>query len=231
MVAAQETLIVNSEQARQQAERRFKQNDRLRDGRMAMPEYEAEARAIREKSAAKSAAIGEGSPGAQRTAAVQAGRAAADTPPLVAPLTFGLGGNTADVFRKQGPGIMFTIEFFRIRESDNAHATLDRITHIASDLESAKVKAKSLFETLNLPQDPMACAFWTRTAMRCSFGRRRLTIVKVAQGAKRRLLNPCHVRGFFFKARRTRRSAERRGHFRRALSLIHFSGACAGESR
>jgi hypothetical protein len=51
MVAAQETLIVNSEQARQQAERRFKQDERLRDGRMAMPEYEAEARAIREKTA------------------------------------------------------------------------------------------------------------------------------------------------------------------------------------
>jgi hypothetical protein len=48
----------------------------------------------------------------------------------------------------------FTIEFFRIREKDDAHATLDRITHIAADLESAKVKAKSLFETLNLPQNP-----------------------------------------------------------------------------
>jgi hypothetical protein len=50
--------------------------------------------------------------------------------------------------------MMFAIEFFRIRESDNAHARLDRITHIASDLESAKVKAKSLFDTLNLPQNP-----------------------------------------------------------------------------
>jgi hypothetical protein len=30
---------------------------------------------------------------------------------------------------------------------------LDRITHIASDLESAKVKAKSLFETLSLSQN------------------------------------------------------------------------------
>ena len=50
--------------------------------------------------------------------------------------------------------MMFTIEFFRIREKDNAHAILDRITHIASDLESAKVKAKSLFEILNLPQNP-----------------------------------------------------------------------------
>jgi hypothetical protein len=36
--------------------------------------------------------------------------------------------------------MMFTIEFFRIRKEDNARAMLDRITHIASDLESAKVK-------------------------------------------------------------------------------------------
>jgi hypothetical protein len=50
--------------------------------------------------------------------------------------------------------MMFTIEFFRIRKTDNARATLDRITHIASDLESAKVKAKSLFGTLNMPQNP-----------------------------------------------------------------------------
>jgi len=48
----------------------------------------------------------------------------------------------------------FTIEFFRIRQRDNARATLDRITHIASDLESVKVKAKSLFETLSMPQNP-----------------------------------------------------------------------------
>jgi len=50
--------------------------------------------------------------------------------------------------------MMFTIEFFRIRQKDNAHATLERVTHIAADLESAKVKAKSLFETLNMPQNP-----------------------------------------------------------------------------
>ena len=50
--------------------------------------------------------------------------------------------------------MMFTIEFFRIRKEDNARAMLDRITHIATDLESAKVKAKSLFETLNMPQNP-----------------------------------------------------------------------------
>ena len=50
--------------------------------------------------------------------------------------------------------MMFTIEFFRIRKQDNAHATLDRVTYIASDLESAKVKARSLFDTLNMPQNP-----------------------------------------------------------------------------
>jgi hypothetical protein len=50
--------------------------------------------------------------------------------------------------------MMFTIEFFRIRRQDNARAMLDRITHIASDLESAEVKAKSLFDTLNMPQNP-----------------------------------------------------------------------------
>jgi hypothetical protein len=55
---------------------------------------------------------------------------------------------------ERGREMMFIIEFFRIRETDNAHAMLDRITHIASDLESAKVKAKSLFDTLNLPQNP-----------------------------------------------------------------------------
>ena len=49
--------------------------------------------------------------------------------------------------------MMFTIEFFRIRK-DNAHAMLDRVTHITSDLESAKVKARSLFDTLNMPQNP-----------------------------------------------------------------------------
>jgi hypothetical protein len=46
------------------------------------------------------------------------------------------------------------IEFFRIRENDAARATLDRITHFAPDLESAKVKAKSLFETLDMAQNP-----------------------------------------------------------------------------
>jgi hypothetical protein len=75
--------------------------------------------------------------------------------------------------------MMFTSEFFRIRERDNAHATLGRITHIAPDLESAKVKAKSLFDTLNLPQSPDGWRIsGTRTGKRCSFGCWRLAIAK-----------------------------------------------------
>ena len=72
--------------------------------------------------------------------------------------------------------MMFTIEFFRIREKDKARATLDRITHIATDLDSAKVKAKFLFETLNLAQNPDGLRildqngeqvfFWTQEADR-----------------------------------------------------------------
>src|ERR1700741_664150 len=50
--------------------------------------------------------------------------------------------------------MLFTIEFFRLREEDDAHATLDLITQIGTDLEAVKVKAKSLFETLNMPQKP-----------------------------------------------------------------------------
>ena len=40
---------MNSEQARQRAEKSFKKEERVRDGRMAMTEYEAQARTIREK--------------------------------------------------------------------------------------------------------------------------------------------------------------------------------------
>jgi len=52
--------------------------------------------------------------------------------------------------------MIFTIEFFRIRKEDNAHATLARVTHIAPDLENAKVKARSLFNVgaLDMPQNP-----------------------------------------------------------------------------
>jgi len=49
---------------------------------------------------------------------------------------------------------MFTIEFIRIRAADNAHATLDRVLQADADLEAVKVRAKSLFHTLDLPQDP-----------------------------------------------------------------------------
>ncbi len=82
--------------------------------------------------------------------------------------------------------MMFTIEFFRIRKEENARAMLDRITHIASDLESAKVKAKSLFETLNMPQNtPMACEFWTRMGKRCSFGHRGRRVPRDPDGEDR----------------------------------------------
>jgi hypothetical protein len=51
---------------------------------------------------------------------------------------------------------MFTIEFFRIRDTDDAHATLGRVEHDTTDLEDAKVRARSLFETLDMPQRPDA---------------------------------------------------------------------------
>jgi hypothetical protein len=37
----------------------------------------------------------------------------------------------------------FTIEFFRTRPSDEAHATLDRISIVADNLNAATVNAKS----------------------------------------------------------------------------------------
>ena len=52
--------------------------------------------------------------------------------------------------------MILTIEFMRVRASDNAHATLDRITNLASDLDEVKVRAKTLFSTLDLPQKPDA---------------------------------------------------------------------------
>ena len=50
IVAALETTIINSDQARQRAEKSFKQKERARDGRKVMTE-EAQARTIREKTA------------------------------------------------------------------------------------------------------------------------------------------------------------------------------------
>jgi hypothetical protein len=51
---------------------------------------------------------------------------------------------------------MFTIEFVRIRDTDDAHAILGRVEDDATDLEDAKVRARSLFETLDMPQKPDA---------------------------------------------------------------------------
>jgi hypothetical protein len=48
----------------------------------------------------------------------------------------------------------FAIEFFRTRLSDEAHATLARISIVADNLAAATVKAKSLFDTLDMPQKP-----------------------------------------------------------------------------
>jgi hypothetical protein len=48
----------------------------------------------------------------------------------------------------------FTIEFYRIRERDDALATLDRISIIAPDLDAAKVKAVSMFDNRDMPQKP-----------------------------------------------------------------------------
>jgi hypothetical protein len=51
--------------------------------------------------------------------------------------------------------MIFTIEFFRIRPNDEAHATLDRLSVIVDDLDAAKTKARSLFETLRCPKSRM----------------------------------------------------------------------------
>jgi hypothetical protein len=47
--AVQETFTVNSDQDRQRAEKIFKKEERARDGRKAMTEYETQARATRAK--------------------------------------------------------------------------------------------------------------------------------------------------------------------------------------
>jgi hypothetical protein len=58
---------------------------------------------------------------------------------------------------------MFIIEFFRIRDADEAHATLDRVEHDTNDLEDAKVRAQSHFETLDMPQKPDALRILDRS--------------------------------------------------------------------
>ena len=59
--------------------------------------------------------------------------------------------------------MMFIIEFFRVRGTDEAHATLDRVEHDTTDLEDAKVRALSLFETLDMPQKPDALRILDQT--------------------------------------------------------------------
>jgi hypothetical protein len=49
VIAAQEVSTMISDQDQQRAERRFKQEERARDGRKAMTEYETQARATRTK--------------------------------------------------------------------------------------------------------------------------------------------------------------------------------------
>jgi hypothetical protein len=51
---------------------------------------------------------------------------------------------------------MFIIEFFRVRNTDQARAVLGRIELDTTDLEDAKVRAQSLFEILDMPQRPDA---------------------------------------------------------------------------
>ena len=59
--------------------------------------------------------------------------------------------------------MMFIIEFFRVRGTDEAHATLDRVEHDTTDLKDAKVRAQSLFETLDMPQKPDALRILDQT--------------------------------------------------------------------
>jgi hypothetical protein len=71
--------------------------------------------------------------------------------PMFAPLTAARAAPISHAMLEAGD---FTIEFFRIRLNDDAHATLDRLSVIVDDLDAAKVKARSLFETLEMPQRP-----------------------------------------------------------------------------
>ena len=59
--------------------------------------------------------------------------------------------------------MMFIIEFFQVRGTDEAHASLDRVEHDTTDLEDAKVRALSLFETLDMPQKPDALRILDQT--------------------------------------------------------------------
>jgi hypothetical protein len=46
------------------------------------------------------------------------------------------------------------IEFYRLRELDNAHALLGRVACEVIDTDAAIGMARSLFRTLDMPQEP-----------------------------------------------------------------------------
>lgn len=48
------------------------------------------------------------------------------------------------------------IEFYRIREADDAHAVVGRKTAVAADLDDAIGLARQLSRTLDMPQRPDA---------------------------------------------------------------------------
>jgi hypothetical protein len=48
----------------------------------------------------------------------------------------------------------FTIEFYRIRDRDEAHAILDRVSVTAPDVDAASIKAVSMFDNRDMPQKP-----------------------------------------------------------------------------
>jgi hypothetical protein len=72
--------------------------------------------------------------------------------------------------------MIFTIEFFRIRPNDDAHATLDRLSVIVDDLDAAKVKARSLLETLEMPQKPDGLRILDESGCELFFGRKGKTM-------------------------------------------------------
>jgi hypothetical protein len=47
-----------------------------------------------------------------------------------------------------------TFEFYRVRERDDAHARLGRVTREAGGLEAAMEIARTLMRTLEMPQRP-----------------------------------------------------------------------------
>jgi len=72
--------------------------------------------------------------------------------------------------------MMFTIEFIRIRAGEKAHATLDRVLQTATDLDAVKVRAKSMFDTLNTCRSHlMRCGSWMRADGSSLYGRQEMT--------------------------------------------------------